>query len=274
MQTSTEAMEYNEKISRIASILAGPKYGTLDEQERKLRLNEFLSYQYRRKGQGALPGGMMDTIDLLDEDISRYYGRSLSYAEVELAIDWGLHGEYGEFTGMNADRLFRFVRSYTESPERTEGQKRANVMSQQPDSAGADIGRLNWETVCGKLRSLWDEYLRTGTVFMTEANYGGFPIHHARFHCAENCYRWMKMFGFVRMDDDTIAAERQADKQARSIKRQYVPNDRDIPGLQEAISGTLMLQNVFSVIKSSGCDLLADIDEIEMQTPAKERQFY
>ena len=266
-------MDYNDKINLISEKLQGPKYKDLPLAQVKTSLADFLSRQYRRKGQTVGESSLLETIDLLDEDISRYYGGTATYSEVELAIDWGLHGEYGEFTGMNADRLFRFVRNYMESQERTEGKRRANVMSQQPVPQEVDIPRKNWEVYSWKTRSLWQEYLETGTVFLNDT--GLFDLGRIRVHVADNCCHWLILSGIVSDDDTTGALRRKAEKNSSTLLKRLSQNrGAAYDSLKSVATNAMMLQMIFSAMKSSGYDLAGEIDAIRSSTPESERIFY
>lgn len=267
-------MDYNDKITAIYGRLKGPRYKDMPYDTIKSSLVVFLSKQYRRKGQAVSDTALVETVDLLDGDISGYYGKVLSYPEVELAIDWGLHGEYGEFTGMNADRLFRFVRNYVESPERQEAIKRAKVLAEQPAKSGTDDGRRNWDSLFLKTGELWRDFLERGTVRL-EADGSLYPLATIRRHIAGDCYRWLKMTGLVADDGDTAELERRSYEKASAIVRKE--NGSHWDGLNDpikALAGTMMLENVFAVMRAQGYDLPGELQRLEQDTPQQERAYY
>ena len=269
-------MDYNEKIRQIEQRLDGPRYKDLPIDSVKGSLIKFLIRQYKRKGQAYSPEQLAEMIDILDEDINRYFGAMATYPEVELAIDWGLHGEYGEFTGMNADRLFRFVRNYMDSDERREAVKHTEAVKYarqklRPDAM--ETGRLNWDALYGRTVAFWEEFKTTGTVS------GLYPDHAHLFgvhrHVGAECLAWMKSTQILARDEALFDLESRNEKRARQmLSQERIKTGWENP--EEAVkslAGLLTLFDVFDKGRKAGFDFDARFAELGA-VPADERSYY
>lgn len=267
-------MDYEYKIVRIMPMLTGRKYGDESPDATRSMLVELLSGQYRRRNQSVTPDSLAVTSGYLDDDIREYYGSAITSSEARLAMEWGLRGEFGEFTGLNADRLFRFVRSYAESPERQEAVKRVKA-SNSPDRSGGptpeEIGRRNWDAMLEYAIQAYGEYRTSGRLPGTHPEAAeGFAgaLVVAQRHNEANCYRWLKAMGVVTMDADTFGAE--AESARRAARRLHLPADAaEVRTFAEA----QMLEILFRTAESSGFDFPARMAELA-ETPESERRFW
>ncbi len=266
-------MDYEYKIVRIMPMLAGPKYGAEPTDATRPMLIGLLSDQYRRKNQDVSGGTLASTAGYLDNDIRYYYGGTITVPEARLAMEWGLHGEYGEFTGLNADRLFRFVRSYAESPERQEAVKRTKApdMERRGRPTAEETGRKNWDAMLEYAMQAYGEFMADGSLPGTgPASAEGFAgaLVLAQRHSEANCYRWLKTMGVVNTDADTAGSEAEAVRDAaRRLRRQA-----DAPSVK-ALADAMMLEGLFRTVKASGYDFPARMAELA-ETPESERRFW
>jgi|GEM_PF-3904786 hypothetical protein len=201
-------MEYNEKIECIKAAMTGVKYAFHPASERIDGISSVLQKHYRRKKQTADLESISSTAEQLDEDIRTFYGKMLWSGEVSLAIDWGMYGEYGEFTGLNADRLFRFVRCYAESPERTDALNRIKALAAEPRSISnnSEIGRKNWEAMYRYALTAYDEFCKSGSLPGTRREAHGLAgaLLVAQRHNEANVYQWLKSVGIAPVDAESI----------------------------------------------------------------------
>lgn len=266
-------MDYEYKIVRIMPMLAGPKYGEEPADATRSMLIGLLSDQYRRKNQDVSGDTLASTAGYLDNDIRYYYGSTITGPEAKLAMEWGLHGEYGEFTGLNADRLFRFVRSYAESPERQEAVKRTKApdMGRQDRLTAEEIGMKNWEAMLEYAMQSYREYMASGSLPGTHPEaVEGFAgaLLLAQRHNEASCYRWLKTMGVVNTDADTAAAEAGSVRNAaRRLRRQA-----DVPSVK-VLADAMMLEGLFRTVEATGYDFPARMAELA-DTPESERRFW
>lgn len=259
-------MEYNEAVRRITAARAGQRYGTYSQAKTKNSLMNLLGRHYKRKGQSISPEDLMELVEFLDGDIREHYGRELTYSETELAIEWGIRGEYGEFTGLNADRLFRFVRSYSESPERQEAVRReVSDRKKEPDNTGNN-GRRNWYAMRSRTFQFLDEFRGHGRLSCTSTpglyeDTGDYLATVTRM-CAASCYDWLKSAGLVARDSGTM--EREVETERDAVRKFGA-------GMKaKGFAGAVMLEGYLKTVVGSGYDLKAAVTSI----PEDERNFY
>lgn len=270
-------MDYESKITFIISEMrTGSRYNAVGEAERKGRIVDYLTKQFKRRGQSASGGSIVETADYLDDDVMRYYGNTLTAGEVMTALDWGLHGEYGEFTGINADRLFKFVRSYATSSERRDAEQRLRAMSAEPGSRAlttGEIGRLNWESGRRYAMKAYGDFCETGSLPGTEVGKGGVTraLVIAQRHNEANTYRWLKKVGIISEDERTAGTEAEAAKEAQRRLRKA----GDEPGWEQVktLAGALMLQAFFATARKSGFDFQGRMKEVDT-IPLNDRLFW
>lgn len=260
--------------SRISSAIRGPKYGSLPPEETRDRLQNLLHGCYERKGQSSDGEQVAKTTGFLDADLRRYYGQTLTFGEVELAIDLGLHGEYGEFVGLNADRLFRFVRAYAMSDARADAVRQERVSAGQtaPRKSREDVGLLNWNAMLRYTRERWSEYRASGRLEGLGQTRGELPSHMlgtAQRHNMANAYRWLKSVGLVEVDADCAALESRALREAERLLGDGKPRWQ-----VEDLGYAKMLEGFFTVCRSQSFDLVAELSALDRDTPAGERRFW
>lgn len=267
-------MTSEEKISRIGETLGRARYSNFSQAGRVHALTAAVTGCAQRKGQ-AMPGHAAETTaSALDAEIDRYFGRELAFDEVMLALDWGIHREFGEFSGINVDRLFDFVRQYRACPERAEAVSRLKSLAASPAGrlAGPDAGRLNWEAMMRCTRRYWRE-------FLGERN-GGDPdgpladslrgaLEVARRVLMAGCYRWLKAEGVVAADEAAMAFE---NRERRRMSERY--GGKEKPGVTENRAMQSCLLATFRASADGGFDLGAALDGLEAETPPEERRFY
>lgn len=264
-------MEQNEMTSRIMDAMRAPRYSDVRDSDRLSGLARLLYDEFARKGQGS--SGADELAYRLDRDLADYYGRQLTLPEVLLALRWGLRGEYGDFTGLNADRLFRFVRAYMESEARRDALRSVQSRPQSP-AAEEDReakARESWEMNLRCARRAWEDWRRLG--FLPGAHRerihdGGFASAMAAIqtHTADIVYRWLKRLGFVACDPATSAAESDCMAWAREQVRRY-PERYGTDS--SCLAGALMLERLFA----AGNDFNAVLADVE-ETPEEERREY
>lgn len=264
-------MEQNEMTSRIMDAMRAPRYSDVRDSDRLSGLARLLYDEFARKGQG--PSGADELAYRLDRDLADYYGRQLTLPEVLLALRWGLRGEYGDFTGLNVDRLFRFVRAYMESEPRRDALRSAQSRAQSP-AAEEDReakARESWELNLRCARRAWEDWRRLG--FLPGAHRermhdGGFASAMAvvQTHTADTVYRWLKRLGFVACDPATSAAE----SGCMALAREQVRRHPEHYGTDSScLAGALMLERLFA----AGNDFNAVLADVE-ETPEEERREY
>ena len=240
--------------SRISSAVRGQKYGSLEPGDATAGLAELLSLQYERKGQAP------DT--------------ELTFEEVELAIDLGLHGEYGEYNGLNADRLFRFVRAYAMSDARADTIRQEKVAAGQaaPRKSREDVGLLNWNAMLSYTRQRWGEYRASGRLEGLGATRGEVVsqvLGTVQRHNMANAYRWLKSVGLVEVDADCAALESRALREAERMLGDGTPRWK-----VEDLGYAKMLEGFFTVCRSQSFDLSGELAALDRDTPAGERRFW
>lgn len=278
-------MEQQQRIERITQCLSTHKYQDTPQPERMSALVGIVVDAFGRKGQGA--GGAESLASRLDREISDYMGRQLTLQEALLAIDWGLHGEYGEYTGLNTERLFRFVRAYLESQDRQEAIRLWNRGRMQPGDQSPtrdQVNTRNWEAMYSEFTGLVDAWRRTGTVeavrrVIPRVHSSGEPrplfseegLMHARRECTGMCYLWLKRLGYVLYDETTLGSEIEARKRAEAQLRQ----ERSVIARStvDSLAYSMMMLVFFRAQEASGTDLDAVLAEIG-QTPEIERRFW
>ena len=248
--------------------MRAPRFSDVRESERLSELARLLYEEYARKGQGA--SGADELAYRLDRDLADYYGRQLTLPEVLLALRWGLRGEYGEFTGLNADRLFRFVRGYMESPERQEAVRRmrADAPGRGGEPTADEIARRNWEAMLDYAATAYGDYRESGRLPGTQTEPAGGlegALVIAQRHCEACCYRWLKAVGVVKGDADAFGAEARALRAAARMLR--LPEART-----RALADAMMLEGVFRAADAESFDFPARLAELA-ETPEEERRF-
>ena len=264
----------NTPYSRISSAVRGQKYGSLEQGDTRTGLSELLAQQYERKGQNPDAEFITKTVGLLDADLRRYYGQTLTFEEVELAIDLGLHGEYGDYNGLNADRLFRFVRAYAMSDARADAIRQEKVSAGQaaPRKTREDVGLLNWNAMLRYTRERWQEFRTSGRLEGLGSTRGEIlsqMLGMVQRHNMAHAYKWLKSVGVIAVDAACMALE------AKSLQEAARLLGDDAPRWQaEDLGYAKMLEGFFTVCRSQSFDLAAVLAELDRNTPAGERRFW
>ena len=261
-------MTTEEKIAQIAERLPRARYSNISPTGRVHALTASLVGFSQRKGQALSERAADITAAALDVEVDRYFGRELAFDEVLLALDWGMHREFGDFSGMNVDRMFDFIRQYRNCPERRDAIARMKA----PDNpsrrtAEEDVGRLNWEAAMRYTRRAWQEW-KEKTAADTDGIFAG-ALTVARRVLMANSYRWLKSEGVVATDSATIASEGRArriaaDKLGKNCSPSVVEN--------HAMQACLL--EVFRLCDREGFDLMGALDELEKNVPPGDRRFY
>lgn len=237
-----------------------------------------LADAYDRKGQSA--SGADGLADMLDREIADYMGRQLTLREAMLAIDWGLHGEYGEYTGLNAERLFRFVRAYLESGERQEAIRAANAERMSPQKT-VDAGLENWNAMLREF-SAEVEYWRCNRAVEAVQSRTSMFLPDVRRALTGMCYQWLKTVGLVSSDAETLGSElaqmKEAEKVLRKEGREFstaydAALSRSIPSLVRSYAYSLMMLVYFRSADTAGIDLDAVVADLE-SVPVEDRRFF
>ena len=267
-------MTSEEKISRIGEALGRTRYSNISREGRVHALTAAVTGCAQRKGQ-AMPANVAEgTAAALDAEIDRYFGRELSFDEVTLALDWGMHREFGEFSGINVDRMFDFVRLYRACPERAEAERRWKSLAALPERAEprADVGRQNWESAMRCTRRYWEEFRgerkdEAPDGPLADSLRGALEV--SRRVLMANCYRWLKSEGVVAADEAAMAFENRERRRMTGIY-----GGREKPGVVENRAMQACLLATFRACSESGFDLGAALDGLEAETPPEERRFY
>lgn len=260
-------MTYEQKIQRITGCLRDSRYLDNDRAARVSRLTDMMYDAYSRKGQNA--GNAEALAESLDREIADYMGYQLTFSEACLAIEWGLHGEYGEYTGLNVERLFRFVRSYLESEERQQALKMSRSSGVPAHGLTRDeIQRRNWDAMLSYVRRAWTEF-RSGSEGCAGSGPYAEDLEVAAAHNRANAYQWLKDQGLIARDSDTMATEAGMLKEA--CRRLRADSGS---GAVKSLSGSLLLALYFRTAESAGLDLGAELDRIGRETPDDERRFW
>jgi len=82
------------------------------------------SYAYLRYG---APEDLESQAEMLAKDLIEYFG-GLGILEIDLSIDLGVRGEYGEFIGLSNATYFKWVKDYMTSYERMEAFKKVKEL--------------------------------------------------------------------------------------------------------------------------------------------------
>lgn len=259
-------------LSRISSAAeCGGKYITMPPEEAIPQLGNIIIAQYRRKGLSATSEQVDETARFLDADIRQYFGNTVTLAEVELAIDLGAHGTYGEFRGLNASRMYDYIKAYVWSDERTEYRReKAARQAAAQSSSTPDVGLLNWNAMLEYTRRAYDEWC-AGERPVTGATKGQLlseALGTIRRHNMANAYRWLKAEGLVAMDAGTLATETQAIKEAGALLPDA--SERQVTDLAFA----RMLEIYFKAAKASGFDIPAELARLDRETPIADRRFW
>ena len=269
-------MTSEEKISRIGETLGRARYSNISQAGRVHALTAAITACAQRKGQ-AMPGHAAEsTAAALDAELDRYFGRELAFDEVMLAMDWGMHREFGEFSGINVDRMFDFVRQYRNCPERQEAASRLKSFTAPQERGGrttAEVGRLNWDAGYRYALKAFDDYNEFGTLPGTEVGKGGVTgaLVIAQRHNEANTYRWLKKVGIISEDERTVGTETEAAREARRrLRRTGIE-----PGWEQikTLAGALMLQAFFSTARKSGFDFKEAMDGVA-DIPEEDRLFW
>lgn len=271
-------MEIQEKIQRIKPCLGQARYLDTPKPERMSALAGLLADAFDRKGQSA--SGADGLADMLDREIADYMGRQLTLREAMLAIDWGLHGEYGEYTGLNAERLFRFVRAYLESGERQEAIRAANAKRLSPQKT-MDAGQENWNAMLHEFSKELEYWRHNRTVEAVKPRASMF-LPDVRRALTGMCYQWLKTVGLVSNDADTLGLELEQMKEAeKALKREgrNIRNvfdealSRSIPSPVRSYGYSLMMLAYFRNADAAGLDLDAIVADLG-RVPAEDRRFF
>lgn len=271
-------MTTEEKIQQIRERLPKAKYEAIKADGRIGSLTRVIVAFAQRKGQTILDNAAQLTASTLDADIERYYGRELAFEEVMLALDWGMHRVFGEFSGINVDRLFEFVRQYKECPERADALTQtklqdARLLEPVPDKE--NIGLLNWNAMYDYAEKAYLEFLSTGGLPGTGAGQAGLAgaLAVVQRHNEANVYRWLKNVDIVNVDADTMGTEataiREAERRLRRMAKGRPVSDMAIKDMAYA----MMLENFFWTAESQGYNFLARLAEVS-ETPEEERRFW
>lgn len=265
-------MTDGQKIQRITGCIRDSRYLDTDRTARISRLTDMMYDAYSRKGQNA--GNAETLAETLDREISEYMGYQLSFSEACLAIDWGLHGEYGEYTGLNTERLFRFVRSYLESEVRQQALTRMRLDRPGPSPRSADeVHRLNWESMLGYARDRLDEWRSTGQLecLGTQSPGGVLPegVRLCSLVCCMYTVQWLKRVGILGYDGDTLATENGLKRRAMGIL-----HTGEESFAVRALAGALMLRETFMNADAAGVDLAEELDRVSDEIPEAERRFW
>lgn len=237
-----------------------------------------LADAFDRKGQSA--SGADGLADMLDREIADYMGRQLTLREAMLAIDWGLHGEYGEYTGLNAERLFRFVRAYLKSGERQEAIRAANAKRLSPQKT-MDAGQENWNAMLHEFSKELEYWRHNRTVEAVKPRASMF-LPDVRRALTGMCYQWLKTVGLVSNDADTLGLELEQMKEAEKVLRKEgrefrtaydAALSRSIPNQVKSYGYSLMMLAYFRNADAAGFDLDAIVANLE-QVPVEERRFF
>lgn len=270
-------MTSEEKIARIGERLGRARYSNISQAGRVHALTAAITACAQRKGQ-AMPGHAAEsTAAALDAELDRYFGRELAFAEVMLALDWGTHREFGEFSGINVDRMFDFVRMYRNCPERQEAASRlksfAAPQAGRRPRTNAEIGRLNWESGRRYAMKAYGDFCETGSLPGTEVGKGGVSraLVIAQRHNEANTYRWLKKVGIIAEDERTAGTEAEAAKEAQRRLRKA----GDEPGWEQVktLAEALMLQAFFATVRKSGFDFKGAMDGVS-DIPEEDRLFW
>lgn len=265
----------------IAQRLTGVKYLDTSRHERLAGLTDILVDAYDRKGQGA--SGAAELAARLDSEIGSYMGRQLTFAEAAMAIDWGLHGEFGEYTGLNAERLFRFVRAYLESDDRKNAVKLENERragGQGSTLSRDEINRRNWEAMLQEFRELCETWRKEHIVVATLPRVRMMSADMRR-ELTGMCYEWLKAVGLVTRDESTLGCEIERMKEAEKMiakedRRTGGLLDQTVPSIPSAVKSlgnSLMMQTYFLNADAAGLDLDSVIAGLDC-TPQQDRRFW
>ena len=264
-------MTDEQKIRRISDCIRDSRYLDNDRTWRISRLTDMMYDAYSRKGQGASNAETL--AEALDREIADYMGYQLSFSEACLAIDWGLHGEYGEFTGLNVERLYRFVRSYLESEVRQQAVGQTKSRQQGPAEMSQDEKQeRNWYAMLNQVSACWREFRTLGDLDCLQARGGSENDEGARIAgrvCCLSAYQWLKCVGLVARDADTSRTEAEMERNAlRRLRKTGT-------GFEvKAYAGALMLRETFRTAQSAGVDMKTELDRIYRETPLEERRFW
>lgn len=269
-------MTSEEKIARIGERLGRARYSNISQAGRVHALTAAITGCAQRKGQ-AMPGHAAEsTAAALDAELDRYFGRELAFDEVMLALDWGMHREFGEFSGINVDRMFDFVRMYRNCPERQEAASRLKSLTAPQERGGrtaAEVGRLNWDAGYRYALKAFDDYNELGSLPGTEVGKGGVAgaLTIAQRHNEANTYRWLKKVGIISEDGRTVGTEAEASREAQRRLRKTGAE----PGWEQikTLAGALMLQAFFATVRRSGFDFQGAMDGVS-DIPEEDRLFW
>ncbi len=112
-------MEYKTKVNVIKALLGGPRYCDIPENTRLEELAGKIAAAHQWRGEAYIAETVAGFASALDRAVMESFG-TLALREVTLAIRWGMRGEWGDYTAVTPDNLFRFVRTYAASDERAE----------------------------------------------------------------------------------------------------------------------------------------------------------
>lgn len=267
-------MTSEEKITRIGEALGKARYSNIAQAGRVHALTAALLGCAQRKGQTMPEHAAETTAASLDAEVDRYFGREMSFDEVMLALDWGMHREFGEYSGINVDRMFDFVRLYRACPERAEAERRWKSLAALPERAEprADVGRRNWESAMRCTRRYWEEFRgerkdEAPDGPLADSLRGALEV--SRRVLMANCYRWLKSEGVVAADEAAMAFE---NRERRRMAERY--GDREKPGVVENRAMQACLLATFRACADQGFDIGAALDDLERNIPPEERRYY
>lgn len=110
-------IDQNLANSEHVAAARAPHYDTIDQKTRLKELAARINEAFRFKGQQP---SAVDTADMavnLDRKLVQTFPE-VTLPEIKLAFEYGVTGEYGEYFGINFVTLFKFIKSYLESPDR------------------------------------------------------------------------------------------------------------------------------------------------------------
>ena len=245
-------MTSEEKIARIGERLGRARYSNISQAGRVHALTAAITACAQRKGQSMSGHAAETTAAALDAEVDRYFGREMSFDELEGIRGW----------------------LYRACPERAEAERRWKSLAALPERAEprADVGRQNWESAMRCTRRYWEEFRgeredEAPDGPLADSLRGALEV--SRRVLMANCYRWLKSEGVVAADEAAMAFE---NRERRRMAERY--GDREKPGVVENRAMQACLLATFRACADQGFDIGAALDELERSTPPEERRYY
>lgn len=249
-----------EKLSEIFRAMDGTIYESVDQGSRIAALKTSMLRIMERRGLGPSFTDAAKTAEALDESVAMFYGDQMTLAEVGLALTWGSHGEYGDYNGVNADRLFRYVKAYMESEDRVLAAKRRRqeIKAREGDVPRSVINVRNWDSCCEETLLNWGEFLagRFRPAGGDDGSEIGRWLATAHRHVLAGCYLWLKSVGIAGDDDAAAREEKEAVRRARRTCPEGTPDS-----VVRTWAGAYMLERFFGAERAAGDDLTGRIEE-------------